>query len=61
MAWIITLLISRFSRKLKVIKQRMKRKINIKIYMYVMLKARKLDWRESLIVECKTTKSFKNT
>ncbi len=30
--------------------------------MYVMLKARKLDWRESLIVECKkTTKSLKKT
>lgn len=30
--------------------------------MYVMLKARKLDWRESLIVECKKQQNLlKNT
>ena len=57
MVWIITLLISGFSRKLEVIKTTYETKrFNIKIYMYVMLKARKLDWRESLIVVCKNDK-----
>ena len=57
MVWIITLLISGFFRKLEVIKTTYETKrFNIKIYMYVMLKARKLDWRESLIVVCKNDK-----
>ena len=57
MVWIITLLIGGFFPKIKSNKTTYETKrFNIKIYMYVMLKARKLDWRESLIVECKNDK-----
>ena len=57
MVWIITLLISGFFPKIKSNKTTYEtKKFNIKIYMYVMLKARKLDWRESLIVVCKNDK-----
>ena len=57
MVWIITLLISGFFPKIRSNKTTYETKrFNIKIYMYVMLKARKLDWRESLIVVCKNDK-----
>ena len=57
MVWIITLLISGFFPKIKSNKTTYETKrFNIKIYMYVMLKTRKLYWRELLIVGVKKDK-----